>query len=71
MNKCPYILVNSNRVYLDLSALKNEEVRLSYDGALSEQCEGCGDDIMGNPTVSSDGAIVKCACGATFRVKGL
>ena len=41
-----WILVNGTRVYLDPEHLAAGELRLADADATSEQCKGCGEDIL-------------------------
>ncbi len=67
-----WIKVNGTRVYLDPEALVDGELFLADADVMSEQCEGCGEDIIQSGTVQRDvflGLRVACNCGTSYPVE--
>ena len=67
-----WILVNRARVYLDPEALAEGELFLADAEVMSEQCEGCGEDIIQSGTVQRDvflGPRIACNCGTSYPVE--
>ena len=58
-----FICVNGTRIYLCIE--RNGIVRLNESN--SEQCEGCGDDIMS--TGRHESGQVVCDCGAAYPIR--
>ncbi len=63
----PFITVNQTRIDLNAAALAKGKVTLD-DGALSEQCDGCAEDIVYTGGLSLDGRSVVCECGESFII---
>ncbi len=63
----PFIRVNEERV--DLSAQSLLRGRLELDeGACTEQCDGCSEDIMQSGGLSRDHRFVVCDCGSKYEI---
>jgi hypothetical protein len=63
----PFITVNSNRVDLNAAALQKGRVTLD-DGACTEQCDGCAEDIAYTGGLSLDGRYIVCECGESYII---
>ncbi len=66
-----WILVNGARVYLDPDGLDRGELHLADADAVSEQCRGCGEDILQTGSVEQGmlGTRVTCECGMSYSVE--
>lgn len=65
----PYVFVNGLTIPLDAEALAAGEARLDHErGSLTEQCEGCGADLLAECELRY--ALVRCtACGAEYPIR--
>ncbi len=66
-----WILVNGTRVYLDPEALAEGELLRADAEVMSEQCKGCGEDILKTGSVRGGllGQWVVCSCGTSYPVE--
>lgn len=74
------VRVNRETLWLDGAALGRGQLAMSH-GSLSEQCEGCGQDIFESgsivkrdeietrPPLNKSKYIVRCECGADYDVR--
>jgi hypothetical protein len=66
-----FIKVNGLRIYLDVAALRNGgELKSARDHEqLTEQCDGCGGDIMETGSLTNGRTVVVCdRCNEHFPI---
>ena len=64
----PTIRVGGETIWLEGKALRRGELRLDRE-SVSQQCDGCGADIVERGTVHGrDGIVIQCECGAAYPV---
>jgi hypothetical protein len=66
-----WIVVNGARVYLDPDGLDRGELHLADPDVMSEQCKGCGEDILQTGSVEQGmlGLHVVCGCGMSYEIE--
>lgn len=66
--RTPTIRVGGETIWLDKKALRRGEVHLDRE-SVSQQCDGCGQDIAESGVVRDKGLSVQCeGCNATYPV---